>query len=506
MKQWKRKWCLFSGIAVVPVIAGLIVCSCTVGPDYRTPDAPKVKGYTAEALPDKTAETQGIGGASQRFVTGEDVPAEWWKLFQSESLDKLIRRAMADNPTLAAAQASLRQAQENYIAESGGRYPSINANVSAERQRFSGAAFGQAGTKPNTFNLYNASVSVSYALDAFGSLRRQLEALQSRVDYQTFELEATNLALSANIVTAAVKESSLRLQIATIEDITAIQERQLSVVEKQFQLGSVALPDVLAQRAQLAQTRASLPPLQKQLSLTRHLLAVLVGAFPEEAGELPAFNLNELNLPAELPVSLPSDLVHQRPDIRASEAMLHEASALIGVATANLYPQITLTGSIGTVATRVQDLLKSNSITWSVGGSLLEPVFRGGALTAEKRAAIAYYDQAMGLYRETVLQAFQDVADVLRSLEDDSRTLAAQAEAEAAARNALDVTDKQFRLGAVSYLTLLNAQRQYQESRIALVQTQAARYADTAALFQALGGGWAGHTTQTTGEGISEKK
>jgi NodT family efflux transporter outer membrane factor (OMF) lipoprotein len=506
MKHWEWIWRLLSGIAGVLIFGSLIFWGCTVGPDYRAPDAPKVKGYTAESMPEKTAGTEGAGGAAQRFVSGEDVPAEWWKLFHSESLDKLIRRAMTDNPTLAAAQAVLRQAQENYIVESGGRYPYVNADVSAERQRFTGAAFGQSGAKPNTFNLYNASVSVSYALDAFGSLRRQLEALQSKVDYQTFELEATNLALSANIVTAAVRESSLRLQIATIEEITAIQEQQLSVVEKQFQLGSVGLPDVLAQRAQLAQTRASLPPLQKQLSQTRHLLAVLVGAFPEEAGELPVFNLDDLHLPEELPVSLPSDLVRQRPDIRASEALLHQASALIGAATANLYPQITLTGSLGTEATRVQDLLKSNSITWSVGGSLLEPVFRGGALRAEKRAAIASYDQAMGLYRETVLQAFQDVADVLRALDDDSRTLAAQAEAEEAARNALDVTNKQFRLGAVSYLTLLNAQRQYQESRVAMVQVQAARYADTAALFQALGGGWAGHTTQRTGEGIFEKK
>lgn len=492
MKHWKITFYLFLRIAVAAVIISPAISGCTSGPDFKTPEPPKIKDYTAEPLPVETAGAPVAGGAPQRFVSGQEIPDEWWRLFKCPSLDSLIRRALADNPTLTAAQAALRQAEETYIVESGGRYPSINATVSAERQRFSGAAFGQAGAKPNTFNLYNASVNVSYALDAFGSLRRQLEALQSRVDYQTFELEAANLALSANIVTAAVRESSLRLQIATIEEIAAIQERQLSIVEKQFQLGSVSLPDVLAQRAQLAQTRASLPPLQKQLNLTRHLLAVLAGTFPEEAGELPAFNLDDLHLPEEIPVSLPSELVRKRPDIRASEAMLHEASALVGVATANLYPQITLTGSLGTAATRMQDLLKNNSIVWSAGGSLLEPVLRGGALTAGKRAAIASYDQAMGLYRETVLHAFQDVADVLRSLDDDSRTLAAQAEAEAAARNALDVTEKQFRLGAVSYLALLNAQRQYQESRILLVQAQAARFADTAALFQALGGGWAG--------------
>jgi NodT family efflux transporter outer membrane factor (OMF) lipoprotein len=475
------------------IFFGSAFAGCTVGPDFRVPEAPITSGYTYAVLPGETAGAPGIGGAPQRFISGQDVPAEWWTLFHSEPLDRLIRRAMTDNPSLAAAQAALRQAQENLIAESGARYPSANAGVGAERQRFTGAAFGQTGSKPDTFNLYNASVSVSYAVDAFGSLRRQLEALQSRVDYKSFELEATNLTLSSNIVTAAVKESSLRAQIAATEEIATIQEQQLAVVEKQFQFGSVALPDVLAQKAQLAQTRASLPPLQKQLGQTRHLLAVLVGAFPEEAGELPVFNLDDLHLPEELPVSLPSDLVHQRPDIRASEAMLHEASALIGVATANLYPQITLNGSFGTNATRIQDLFKNNSIVWSIGGSLLEPVFRGGALKAERRAAIAYYDQAMALYRETVLQAFKDVADVLRALDDDSRTLAAQAEAEAASRDSLNITEKRFRFGAVSYLSLINAQRQYQESHIALVQAQAARFADTAALFQALGGGWEGH-------------
>jgi NodT family efflux transporter outer membrane factor (OMF) lipoprotein len=477
-----------AGVILIQTFSG-----CTSGPDFRTPEAPEVKGYTTEALPEETAGAPVVNGAPQRFINGQDVPAEWWKVFHSESLDKLIRRAMTDNPTLAAAQAALRQAEENFIAESGGRYPSVYAGVSAGRQRFTGAASGQAGAEPNTFNLFNASVTVSYALDAFGSLRRQLEAFQARVEYQSFELEGTYLALSANIVTAAVREASLRAQIATIEEITAIQERQLELVEKQSQLGASSLPDVLAQRAQLAQTRASLPPIKKQLSQTRHLLAVLVGAFPEEAGGLPVFNLDELHLPEELPVSLPSVLVRQRPDIRASESLLHQASALIGVATANLYPQITLTGSLGSEATRLQDLLKGNGFTWGIGGSLLAPVFRGGALTAEKRAAIASYDQAMGLYRETVLLAFQDVADVLHALDDDSRTLSAQAEAEVAARAALDITDKQFSLGAVSYLALLNAQRQYQESRVALVQAQAARFADTAALFQALGGGWAGH-------------
>jgi NodT family efflux transporter outer membrane factor (OMF) lipoprotein len=492
---------LFLCIAVASILISAAISGCTSGPDFKIPEAPKVESYTAEPLPEKTAGAPVAGGAPQRFVSGKDLPDEWWTLFKCQPLDDLIRRALADSPTLAAAQAALQRAQESLTADTGARYPSINGSASVERQRFTSAAFGQSDAKPNTFNLYNASVGISYAFDLFGSLRRQLEALQSRVDYQSFELEAAYLTLSSNIVTTVIRESMLRAQINATQEIVSTQEQQLSVIEKQVQLGSAILPDVLAQRAQLAQTRASLPPLNKHLSQTRHLLAVMVGAFPEEAGELPTFKLDELHLPEEIPVSLPSELIRERPDILASEALLHQASALIGVATASLYPQVTLSGNLGTDAIRAQDLFKNNSIAWSVSGSLLAPLYRGGALEARRRAAIASYDQAIALYREVVLEAFLDVADVLRALDDDSRTLVAQAEAEEAARNTLDITKEQFRLGALNYLSLLNAQRQYQVARLALAQAQAARYADTAALFQALGGGWISSSTKMTGSG-----
>jgi NodT family efflux transporter outer membrane factor (OMF) lipoprotein len=266
-------------------------------------------------------------------------------------------------------------------------------------------------------------------------------------------------------------------------------------VEQQFRLGGVSLPDLLAQKAQLAQTRAVLPPLEKELSQTGHQLAVLTGRLPSEA-KLPDFDLDGLKLPRELPVSLPSELVRQRPDIRAAEALLHAASAQVGVATANLYPQVTLSGSFGSVATKAGDLFASGMDVWSLGAGVLQPVFHGGELTARRRAAVAAYDAASAQYRETVLQAFQNVADVLRALDADALALKAQAEAEAAARDSRDITGKQFSLGAVSYLTLLDSERQYQQARIALVQVQAVRYADTAALFQALGGGWWNRQTQ----------
>lgn len=476
--------------SVVSGIVGVVVAGCAVGPDFHRPDAPEAKSYTETALPPETAAAATAGGGAQRFAAGQDIPAQWWTVFHSQPLDRLLRLALQDSPTLAAAQAALREAQELLRAEVGAvLFPSIDGNLSGERRKPSGASFGNPGEIINPFTLYNASVNVSYRLDLAGGGRRGLESLQAQLDYQGFQLEGAYLTLASNIVTAAVQDASLRAQIRATREILAAQEKQLEVVERQFRLGAVSRPDVLAQQTQLAQTRATLPPLDKQLAQNRHRLAVLAGRLPGEAG-LPEFDLDGLELPQELPVSLPSSLVRQRPDIRASEALLHEASAQIGVATANLYPQITLSGNYGSETIALHQLFGSGTAVWGIGAALLQPIFHGGELVAKRRAAIAAYDQAAAQYRETVLQAFQNVADTLRALEADASALKAQAEAEAAARAALDLSRRQFELGAVSYLSLLNAQRQHQQARIGLAQAQAARYADTAALFQALGGGW----------------
>ncbi len=481
-------------------MSGAMLAGCAVGPDFQEPAAPDTKTYTSAALPPETAATPGTAGAAQRFVSEREIPARWWSLFQSEALDKLIRQALQDSPTLAAAQATLRASQENLRAQYGAAlFPGVDASVSATRERISGAAFGPGG-KPNLFNLYNASVRVSYGLDLFGGARRELESLRSQVDYQQFQLEGAYLALTANIVTTAVKEGSLRAQIRATQDIVALQEKQLEVVQHQFELGAVSRSDVLAQQVEVAQTRATLPPLEKELALTRHQLAVLAGKLPSET-DLPEFNLADLQLPQELPLSLPSSLVRQRPDIRASESLLHQASAQVGVATANLYPQLTLSGSYGVESNNSGDLFNGNAPSiWTLGADLVQPLFHGGELRARRRAAVAAYDQAAALYRETVLQAFQNVADVLRALDTDARTLKAQAEAETAARGALELAQTQFQLGAVSYLSLLNAERQQQQALVSLVQAQATRYADTAALFQALGGGWWNRSGKTGAE------
>ncbi len=483
-----------------------LIAGCSVGPDYRRPDAPNTLSYTETPVHESTAASNVPGGESQHIVIGHDIPAQWWTIFHNEALDRLIRLALKDSPTLSAAQAALRQAHENLRAKTGTViFPSLDANVAANQQKISGAEFGEPNATISPFSLYNASVNVSYALDVFGGGRRELEALQSQVDYQRFQFEGAYLALTSNIVTAAVKEASLRAQIQVTKDILTAEEKQLAVVEQQFQLGGVSRSDVLAQRAQLAQSRATLPPLEKELALTRHLLAILSGTLPGEA-KLPEFSLESMQLPLDLPVSLPSSLARQRPDIRSSEELLHAACAQVGVATANLYPQITLTGSYGFESSELHNLFSNNASIWNFGANLLQPIFHGGELTAKRRAAVAAYDQAAANYRETILQAFQNVADVLRALESDAQTLRAQADAEVAAQETLELTEHQFHLGAVTYLSLLNAERQYHQAKIALVQAQATRYADTAALFQALGGGWWNRTQTGESNAITTEK
>jgi NodT family efflux transporter outer membrane factor (OMF) lipoprotein len=313
--------------------------------------------------------------------------------------------------------------------------------------------------------------------------------LHAQVDYQRFQLQAAYLAMSANIVTAAVKEASLRAQIEATERIVAEEDEQLVVLGKQFDLGGVGRTEVLAQQTLVAQTRATLPPLQQQLDQVRHQLAVLAGKLPSDTA-LPEFRLEMFSLPETLPVSLPSALVQQRPDILAADAVLHQASAQIGVATAAMYPQITLSASYGAEALTPAQVFKAGSTIWSIGAGLLQPVFHGGQLSAQKRAAEAAYEQADAQYRETVLLAFQNVADSLRALDHDATALKAQTDAWQAASDTLALTRGQYLIGGVSYLALLIAQRQYQQTVVSLAQAQASRYADTAALFQALGGGW----------------
>jgi NodT family efflux transporter outer membrane factor (OMF) lipoprotein len=476
---------------VALAVASLALSACAVGPTYQTPPArPAESGatYTSGAQAPQTEAAPGAGGEAQVFVPGRDIPAQWWRLFGSEALDELVRQALANNPTLGAAQASLRQAEESYQSLYGSLMrPSVNGGLTAGRERVSAVSSGVPGGV--VYNLYNASVNVSYTVDVFGANKAALEGQQAAVDYQRFQLEAAYLTLSSNVVTSAIREASLRAQLRATQDLLKAQESQLEMVERQLAVGAVAKVAVLAQRSAVAATRATLPGLEKSIAQNRHQLAVLSGQAPSQA-LLAKFDLDGLKLPQELPLSLGSELVRQRPDVRASETLLHQAAAQVGVATANLYPQFTLTAGLSSTAIHPEKLFDANSAAWSFLGGLTQPIFNGGALDAKRRAAQAAYEAAAGQYRSTVLQAFQNVADSLRALEFDASTLKQQAEAQAVAKESLDLSTRQYELGSVSYLSLLDAQRSYQQALINLVAARAARYADTAALFQALGGGW----------------
>ncbi|HXQ66862.1 MAG TPA: efflux transporter outer membrane subunit [Alphaproteobacteria bacterium] len=465
-----------------------LLAGCEVGPDFLRPAAPPVTSYTPEPLATKTAAADVPAGQAQRFTDGLDIPGEWWTLFHSAPLDQLIAEALKANPSLAAAQAALREARENVYAEEGALFPSVTANGSATREKVSGASFGNPGLS-STLGVTTASLNVSYALDVFGGVRRQIESLEAEEEFQRFQLEAAYLSLTSNVVVAAVGEASLRAQVAATEDIIQIETQELGVLQKQLELGGASKAAVLAQQATLSQAQATLPPLQRQLAQTRNQLAALAGHYPSEvpAGK---FELATMHLPDDLPLSLPSKLVEQRPDVRAAEAELHAASANIGVATANQLPQFNITGQLGTSSLGFAQLFSPGTGIWSIGGSVAQTVFDAGTLLHKKRAAVAAYEQAAASYRNTVLTAFQNVADALRALQSDADAVKAQAEAVHSAADSLAISRDQYQAGAITYTALLAAEQTYQQARIALVQAQANRFADTAALFQALGGGW----------------
>ncbi len=471
-----------------------MLSSCMVGPDFHSPNEPNIKHYTPAPFPKKTVSTPGSkGGTAQTFVLDEELPANWWTLFHSPQLNDLIQTGLAHSPNMAAAKAALIQAQENLTAQIGSSlFPAFSANVTGTRERIppAGESSGSTGGGGATiFNLFDAGVNVSYTLDVFGGLRRGIEAEAALVDLAKFQLDAAFLTLTSNIVTTAITTASLRAQIKATKALLHDDEESLKILKEQYALGAIPLTSVLTQQSEVATTRASLSPLEQNLAQQLHALSVLIGEFPSE-DRLPVFNLYQLHLPTRLPISMPSALVRQRPDIRAAEATLHNTSAQIGVATANLYPQVTITGNYGWENTVLSSLINPNNKAWAIGPAVTESIFNGGALIAKKNAAIAAYQQAAAQYKETVLQGFKNVADTLRALQNDAKALNAEREAEVAAKNALTLTQKQYQLGGANYIDLLIAERTYQQTTILRIQAQALRYTDTAALFQALGGAW----------------
>ena len=474
---------------LIAAALGFAVSACAVGPNFKRPTPPDATGY-GSASQAQTAAAEGADGETQRFIAGMDIPNQWWTLFRSPNLNRLVDQALTANPNVGAAQAALRQAHELYLAQRTSFFPSVQGSFSGDRSQFpANTLTSPTVASSSTYTLYTAQLTLSYAPDIFGATRRQVEIAKAQADSSRFQLEAAYLTLSSNVVVTAIAEASLRDQIATTERLLELEHQLTGFVQRQRLLGTASDLDILSQQALEAQTAQSLPPLQKQLGQMRDALTALLGKLPSQE-PLETFHLADLTLPTELPVSLPSKLIEQRPDVREAEENMHMASAAEGVAISDLLPQFAINADLGSSALSIGKLFTPYTGFWDAGASLTQTLFDAGALIHKKRAADAALDQAAAQYRAAVILACQNVADTLRALESDADALKASAEAERAAKKSFDLAQKQRALGTISLVAVLNAEQAYNTAALALIQARANRYADTAALFQALGGGW----------------
>ncbi len=499
----------------------LTVASCAVGPDFKRPDAPTATSYAPTTLPDSTVSVAVSLGEAQHFDAKLDIPFDWWTLYQSPQLNALILRAFKANPDIESAQAALRQAQQLAVAQQGFFYPTVSASYSPSRNKLAGNLGGNspgvqgngsvvqtysnpAGPKfngPAYYNFHVAQLSVGYAPDVFGLNRRLAESAETQTATQKLQLEATYITLAANVVAAAIQEASVRTQIAALERIVAINQAAMKVLRDQFKLGYVSGMEVAAQEAALASSEQALIPLKLQLEQTRDLIRALAGNLPnEEVAE--KFELADLHLPQELPLSLPSKIVEQRPDVRAAEEQLHYASAQAGVAVANRLPQFALMAGIGGMATTPDWMFRTGGGFFNLAASVSQTIFDGGTLRAKSRAAEQALLQAGAQYRSTVISALQNVADTLYIVRSDAEGLQAAAKSAQAAQTLYDLSRKQYQFGQIDYLTQLVAEQNYQSASINLIQAQTNRLGDTAALYQALGGGWWNHHAEAADDKV----
>jgi NodT family efflux transporter outer membrane factor (OMF) lipoprotein len=473
----------------IATMALLLTAGCVVGPKFKKPAAPDVGGYTPTPITTTNTTPNVVGGEAQHLVDGKDIPGEWWNLFHSKPLSDLIERALKANPDLKAAQAALLVARENVLAQRGFYYPSVTGGFTVTRARTAEDLSPALNANIQNYSLYTPEVSVSYVPDVFGLNRRTVESLTAQAQQARFALAATHITLSSNVAAGAIQEASLRGEIKATDELITINTDMLKILREQYHKGYASELDVAAQESQVAQIVATMPPLLKQLAQQRDGLAVLAGGFPQK-DFTEKFELSSLQLPQELPLSLPSKLVEQRPDVRQAEENLHAASALIGVAIANRLPSFALTADAGSSPDAISRMFSHGNGFWDLTAGITQPVFDAGTLRHRERAAQAAYTQASEQYRSTVLTAFQNVADTLHALQQDADALQAAAAAKDASSVTLELAKKQYGSGYLSYLALLSAEQAYQQALINLVQAQANRYADTAALFQALGGGW----------------
>jgi NodT family efflux transporter outer membrane factor (OMF) lipoprotein len=468
------------GALLAAVITSL--CGCAVGPNFKRPPAPAADSYGSAPVT--------TGDDAQRLVAGMDIPAQWWTLFRSPALDHLVEQALNANPDVGAAQAAMRQAHELYHAQRTAFFPVVQGSLAGDRSEFPTSTLtSPTVASSSTYTLYTAQLTLSYAPDVFGATRRQVEMAKAQYESTRFQLEATYLTLSSNVVVTAIQEASLRGQIAATTRLLQLQHQLTEIVRRQRSLGTVSDLDVLAQQSAEAQTGETLPPLEKQLGQSRDALSALLGRLPSDEPQ-ETFRFEDLTLPADLPLSVPAKLVEQRPDVRQAEENMHAASAADGVALANMLPQFSIDADAGSSALELGKLFTPYTGFWDAGASLTQTLFDAGALLHKHRAADAALDQAAAQYRAAVILACQNVADTLRALQADAAALAASAAAERAAKSTFDLAQRQRDLGSVGLLTLLNAEQAYRQAELAVVQARANRYSDTAGLFQSLGGGW----------------
>ena len=472
----------------------VVLTGCAVGPNYKQPAPPAVPRFTEKPMPDSTQRAEEAYGRAQHFAIGADVAGEWWTLFHSPRLSRMIADALRQNPSIEAAQQTLHQAQETTLAAEGSFFPQVTGTLNRQRQKFSPA---QSGISPATrgftgipaFSVYTAQLGVSYTFDVWGQTRRTVEADAAQAEYQRSELEGAITMLAANTATAAINAAALKEEVEAEQKLVTAEANLLKVVRQQFELGGATGTDVATQEAQLANTQTLVVPLQTQYMQARDQLAAYLGRVPSVA-DVPDISLDELTLPGEVPVSLPSQLVAQLPDIRASAAQLHVATAQVGVAVANRLPQLTLSAFVGSAPAAIGDLFTPGNGFWSLTNQLAGPLFEGGTLLHQQRAAVAAMKVAAANYQNTVITAFQNVADALTALSQDALALQAAQAGERAAARSLSLAQMQYGFGGVAYLTVLTTQTQYQNAVITLIRARAARYSDTVALIAALGGGW----------------
>ncbi len=471
----------------IAVTLGL--ASCAVGPDYVPPEAPKNSTYTSNTDPKVTAVAE---GQAQRFEAGKQIAADWWRLFKNPKLDAFVTQSINDNPTLQAAQARLRQSQDILQAGYGVFFPQIGGNLGASRQTSNPRLMGSSA--PNSvFNLFTLSASVNYTLDIWGGQRRQIEGLRAQAEAQRYTVLGTYIMLAGNVVNTAIAQAAYRAQIQSTEGLIVLEKEQVSIAHAQADAGTVPFSNVLSLESELASTQATLPALRQKVDEANHLLATLLGRAPADFSSTSGakgLDIKDFRLPENLPVSLPSQLVHQRPDILLAEAQLISANAQIGVTTAAMFPSLTLNSTVGVDSTSASNIFSPDNLFWSLGSNLAGPIFDGGTRWYQRRAAIEAHDAVLASYRQTVLNALAQVADTLRALEHDAETLSAQSDAVHATFDALHLTHINYQAGIATYLQLLMADEQYHQATLAHLQAQAQRLQDTVALYVALGGGW----------------